>query len=108
MKLFEMQIPVAPNCSGFIFVTDADGNFTREHHEKFFALVADLCGGYSVLPQIDGFWVGDGKTYSEKMIPVRFAIESDFDSIVALVEFAKRHYDQEAIFVAEIGTAWIY
>lgn len=113
MKLYEIQIPVRPNTvNSFKLGREITGVghyfpvFTEKHNERFFEYVLGLCGGFSVLPEIEGTWADEsGTLYREKMIPVRFATDGYFadDNVKLIAEFAKKHYDQKAIFVAELG-----
>jgi hypothetical protein len=122
-RLFEIQIPVAPNGENIrlsstglvaddrlvraeIRLNKFQWIFSKEYHEDFFDLILSFSDGYSVLPEIVGVW-SDGITlYKEKMIPVRIFCTAE--RIKSLAEFAKEHYEQESIFVAEIGTARFY
>lgn len=102
-KLYEIQIPVAPNLPE-VFICDKNGNFNQEYHDRFLAKVLTVANGYTALPIVEGAWInGSGKTFIEKMIPVRIFCTDE--NITEIASFAKRHYDQEAIFVVELGTA---
>lgn len=105
MKTYEIQIPVKPNNSSeFIFHTDEAGKFTDLFHADFFYQVLSRTNGYSILPEVEGVWQPElGRICREKMIPVRIACTSE--QIAEIAEFAKSHYDQEAIFVLELGEA---
>lgn len=98
MRYFEIQIPVKTN-NGI--------TFSEYHHSQFEKRLLDLSGGYSKLPEIKGVWIENSPEfpYVEQMIPYRFTTAGGFP--VDLVNFAKEHYEQIAIFIAEIGTAQI-
>ena len=119
-KLFKILIPVAPNkddigvCDDRLTFVDERGGlydpiFNNEYHNKFFDFVFDLVGGLTVCPRVSGQWKDSesGEIFREQMIPVEIGVvfESQIDEIAA---FAKTHYNQLEIFVAEIGTARFY
>lgn len=106
MRYFEIQIPVAPNES---FV-----GFSEQHNLDFETFLLGKVGGMSKLPDVKGVWLdtASGQIYAEKMTPYRFAVLNTNDKLVneivtEIANFAKEHYEQIAIFVAEIGTAQI-
>ena len=105
-NLYEILIPVKPNdVKPFDLRYNADGGFTDEHHKEFFENILTAVGGYTKLPTVEGAWMGDKKLYIEAMIPVR--VMTDSETIDYLANIAKTHYEQEAIFVANLGTAKI-
>jgi hypothetical protein len=107
MRYFEIQIPVAPNkVNAFNLRCTNGGNFSDGHNLDFDTFLLGLVGGMSKLPEIQGVWIANGEIYAEKMIPYRFATD-DENYVTEIVEFAKKHYEQIAIFIAEIGTAQI-
>ena len=114
-KLYEIQIPVSPNPNtnmpNKVYVNGYTGErlFEEEHHQKFFDFILNTTDidGYSVLPTMEGVWFNGHKEFREKMIPVRIACEHSWQ-IAEIAGFAKEHYEQEAIFVAELGTATLY
>ncbi len=111
-KTFEILIPVAPNkgepTTDEMYAKldfNKDGTiFNKAHHGTFIRKVLTVAGGYSWLPEIDGAWVNSHcEVVKEKMIPIRVACTDE--NIKEIASFAKQHYEQEAIFVLEIGTA---
>ncbi len=106
-KVYEILIPVTPNENGFGDTRcDRFGMFSENHNFHFENELINLSGGLSKLTVIDGVWIDDGKTYSEKMIPYRVVCTAS--EISQIAEFAKKHYEQLAIFVTEIGVATFY
>ena len=65
MKLYEIMCPVLTN----------DGYPTERGTKLFLRDVATIAGGYTKLPECEGFWrdPDSGKEYVEPMIPVRIA-----------------------------------
>lgn len=112
MKTFELQVPVKPNTETTfdVILKTCENNFDRgwifttKHHRIFYKFILNLSKGYSVLNELEGVWQNEkGTIYQEKMIPVRIACTDE--QIKEIAEFAKAHYEQEAIFVLELGTA---
>lgn len=114
MKTFELQIPVKPNSNTYtafdVILKTCENNFDRgwlftaKHHRIFYKFILNLSKGYSVLSELEGVWQNEkGTIYQEKMIPVRIACTDE--QIKEIAEFAKTHYEQEAIFVLELGIA---
>jgi len=113
-KLFEILIPVAPNeenqgvCDDRLTFVNKNGGlynpiFNDNHNLDFETFAIGKVGGMSKFPAIRGVWIDNGQIYAEKMIPYRFACDENL--IREIAEFAKTHYEQKSIFVAEIGTA---
>lgn len=69
MRLYEILLPFALN--------DAqNGDDYSEERKEFLARVALSVGGYTLFPNINGYWRDGAREYRERMIPVRVACES--------------------------------
>jgi hypothetical protein len=83
--------------------------FTADHHVAFEAHLITAFGGYSLLPgTIRGGWMDAGVVYSDETRVYAVAVTSllvDGHKVVAIVEIAKSHYGQLAIFVRYLGLA---
>lgn len=91
-------------------VADNDGvTFSPTHHAAFEAVLLDRFGGLSRLPgTVTGQWVGDGKTFTDHLVAYVVALDGLIAKGAALrevIDFAKAHYRQEAIFCRYLGTA---
>lgn len=117
MRYFEIQIPVKPNDAfdgngnvkpNIRFNTEKGWLFVDSLHDEFEDFLLGRTDGYSKLPQISGVWKDpvDNTIYYDEMIPYRFAT-ADNEIVNRIADFAKEHYEQIAIFIAEIGTAQI-
>ena len=97
MFALEMFIPVADN---------AGEEFQAEHDQAFEAFVLDRFGGLSRLPgEVDGAWLEAGVTYHDQNRVYLIAVRSILDGakVGEVVEFARVHYRQLAIFVRYLG-----
>lgn len=79
MILHEILIPML----------DRDGvPYDMDHMPRYLRAVADIAGGYSILPTIEGFWKDPttGQAYDDTMVPVRVAVAEpeQWDKIIAL------------------------
>lgn len=84
--------------------------FTPSHHRDFEAFVLDRFGGLSRKAEtVEGLWVDQGRTYQDTNLVYTVAIESILDggTLREVIDFAKRHYRQEAIFLRYLGVAEI-
>lgn len=102
--MFELSLYIPLNAN--------DGeSFTSEHHAVFEAFVAEKFGGVSRLPGtiVEGTWIDAGVTYRDQNIVFAIAIRSitDGSSVREVVDFAKSHYRQLAVFVRYLGVAEI-
>lgn len=82
--------------------------FTSEQHAAFEAFVLTRFGGLSRLSgTVAGKWLADGTTYTDELVAYAIAMQSITDGglLREVVEFAKAHYAQEAIFVRYLGLA---
>jgi hypothetical protein len=98
-KMFELTI--------FIPLADNDGReYSAAHHAQFERAILDRFGGFSSLPgTIAGQWMDDGRLYRDELRVYSVAVASIVQgSLVGeLVEIAKAHYRQEAIFLRYLG-----
>ncbi len=96
----------------FIPVAANDGTpFDQAHHAEFEAFVLNRFGGISLLPGIvDGAWSDAGITYRDQSRMYLVALGSLLDGgiLKEVLDFAKRHYRQQAIFFRYLGVAEIY
>lgn len=93
-----------------LFSNDGD-EFVVGHHTAFEAEIIATFGGFSVLPGVVlGGWESEGIVYLDKTRVYVVAVTSlvvEGEKVVRLVEFAKVHYDQKAIFIRYLGMAEI-
>ena len=97
-SLFEIAVPVRDNVGRTV---------PHGRHAAFETSIMVKCGGYTVMPDVDGAWRDDdGRIYYDRMRSYRVACSAD--EMRELVKIANGIYaDQVAFFVAEIGRAWI-
>jgi hypothetical protein len=84
--------------------------FTPEHHKGFEAIVVNQFGGLTRRGEtVSGMWRDGDRTYCDVNIEYLIAVGSITDGakLKMVVEFAKRHYRQEAIFISYLGVAEI-
>lgn len=100
MTFVEILIPLTSN-EGSAF--DAD------HHRAFEAELISTFGAYSQLPgAVRGGWAHAGVVYTDENRVYGVAVEAllrDSAKLLHVVEFAKAHYSQLAIFVRYLGQA---
>lgn len=105
MKLYQINIPVSPN--GFDFRADFEGKFGYSCNLEFETFVIGKAGGMTKFPEVQGVWINEhGQMIAEKMIPYQIACTAE--QIAEIAHFAKVHYEQEVIFVAELGEVTFY
>lgn len=97
-SLFEIAVPVKDNAGAVV---------PEGRHFAFENECMHRVGGYSKMPDIDGAWRNaEGRIFYDRMRSYR--VLTDRDTALHLVSVALRIYqDQEAIFLSEIGRAWI-
>lgn len=97
--MFEVQI--------LIPVADNDGNsFSPSHFGAFEAKASELFGGITRNPgTAQGSWVDEGTTYHDDSRVYAVAVKTlaDGAKVAELVEFAKLHFKQLAIFIRYLG-----
>jgi len=85
--------------------------FSPEHDSVFEAFLLDHFGGFSRAPGlVAGAWVGDGGfTYRDanRAYIVALATILDATKLREVIDFAKRHYAQEAIYLRYLGLSEI-
>lgn len=100
MIVIEILIPLANN---------EGAAFDAAHHVAFESHLIAAFGGYSLLPgTVRGGWVDAGVTYTDETRVYAIAVASllvDGHKVVDLVQVAKAHYTQLAIFVRYLGMA---
>ena len=93
----------------FIPTADNDGNaFDSAHHSDFEGFILERFGGLSRSTQeVDGLWQDGGRVYRDRLLVYTVAIESitDGGTLGEVIDFAKAHYRQEAIFFRYLGIA---
>lgn len=86
--------------------------FSAAHHVVFESFVLDRFGGFTKLPnEAEGLWRDDGgTTYRDATIVLVIAVEGLVKQAVPLrevIDFAKAHYAQLAVYVRYLGVAEI-
>jgi len=84
--------------------------FSDLHHAQFQAVLLNHFGGYSCLPgTVKGQWQDATGTYTDALVVYVVALRSITlgDQVGKVVEFAKAHYAQEAIFITYLGISEI-
>jgi hypothetical protein len=95
MRLFEIILPRATN----------NGLPYDSAHQAYARWLLDCFGGLTRVETV-GLWRGEGQTYTDTGFAYRVATE--FDQRDEMVRIARGLFpDQEAFFIAEIGTAEI-
>lgn len=88
-------------------LADNDGQeFSASHHAKFEGIATRYFTGVSRLPGVvQGVWLDNGKRYEDRLVEYLVAIPSltDGGKFGRLIDRAKRHYRQEAIFFRYMG-----
>lgn len=81
---------------------DSNNPIRTVHHKEFDKFVLKITTGLTVLkPATTGYWINEGKTYLDRVIPVRIACKESEIRKIAL--FAKSHYRQLAIMYYKIS-----
>ncbi|UJR81511.1 hypothetical protein [Sandaracinus amylolyticus] len=94
-------------------LADNDGeHFSATHHRVFEAFVLDRFGGLSWLPKgSEGLWRDEGGiTYRDATVAMVVAVEGmvkQADALREVIDFAKAHYRQLAIYTRYLGVAEI-
>ena len=93
-----------------VIIPKADNNgqpFTEGHHEAFEGFILSLFGGITRLGEVEGSWLDGGVTYHDASRLYLIALDSitQGGDLKRVVEFAKMHYQQEAIFIRYLGLA---
>lgn len=100
MIVVEILIPLTSN---------EGAAFDAAHHAAFEAHLIDSFGGFSLLPgTVRGGWMDAGVVFTDETRVYAVAVVSllgDSGKIVRVVEIAKTHYGQLAIFVRYLGLA---
>lgn len=95
----------------FIPLTSNDGqDFSAAHHAMFEAFAAKTFGGVTRLPgQAKGVWLDGEMRYDDQMVGYMVALPSitDGGKLGEVIEFAKAHYEQEAIYIRYLGLSEI-
>lgn len=94
-------IPVADN---------SGSTFDSQHHIAFERFVLDRFGGLSRSAHtVDGLWDDQGRTYRDTLLVYTVAVQSILDGgkLREVVDFAKEHYRQEAIYLRYLGMSEI-
>lgn len=85
MELWEILVPASSN----------KGEFSYEHHKQWDSFVLGIAGGITVLKAGKGEWIHEGKSYKDRVIPVRVACSHE--DIVKIIDFTLSHYKQKAV-----------
>ncbi len=84
--------------------------FSAKHHAAFEALLARTFGGVTRVPgEVRGVWLDGATRYEDRLVLYLVALKSltDGGKLKRVIERAKRHYRQEAIFLRYLGMAEI-
>lgn len=96
-----VMIPIANN----------DGKpFSAADFLAFEDFATGIFGGVSRLPgETQGVWVDGGVRYDDRLVTYLVALPSIIDAgrLSGLIEFAKAHFEQEAIYIRYLGIAEI-
>lgn len=85
---------------------DNDGKgFDPSHHAQFERLLIERFGGFTRYGEADGAWEDQGTLYRDKNLVVGIAVRTITDgaALREVVEVAKRHYRQLAIYLRYLG-----
>ncbi len=93
-------------------VADNSGDlFSQAHFAAFEAFVLDRFGGLTRAAQAaKGVWVDEGQRYNDELIVYVVATPSvlkDAGKLLEVIDFARQHFRQEAIFCRYLGVAEI-
>ncbi|MEE8395426.1 MAG: hypothetical protein V3S29_05170 [bacterium] len=101
--MFEVQI--------FIPLQDNEAReFTSGYHQQFERAILERFGGLSLLPgTVAGQWLDQNTVFFDTLRVYAVALESLTQGglVGELVEIAKAHYRQEAVFIRYLGQAEI-
>ena len=85
--------------------------FVRHHDNEFLEITVVVFNGATVLPGLThGRWYFQGKVYADECRIMSVSVEgmlAQSADILAIVGFAKSHYQQEKIFVQYLGQSEI-
>lgn len=87
------------------FDNDSKG-FTKADHLVFEVFVVERFGAISLIPGLtSGAWSDEGRTYHDSLLNYVIALPSILKAgkLNEVVEFAKSHYRQEAIYIRYLG-----
>ncbi len=96
-SLFEIAVPVRDN---------NDKPIPKGKNLAFETFLLSSVGGYTRMPATEGAWSDGKRVYYDEMRAYRIACDPDTMRQIVKLAFAV-YSDQAAIFVAEIGRAWI-
>lgn len=85
-------------------------DFGAEHFDAFERVVIDLFGGVTrVQGSLTGAWMEGGRVYRDRSVVYVVAVSSIVEGgkVAELVEQAKAHFEQEAIYVRYLGLSEI-
>ena len=91
-------------------LADNEGReFSSDDHHAFEAFVIERFGGITRYGEARGTWVDEGTTYHDTTLVYGVAIPSITagDQVREVVDFARAHYRQEAIYIRYLGVAEI-
>ena len=93
-ELWEILVPTTYN----------DGKPVRvRHHRVWDANVRAITGGLTIMKPAKGQWIcPEGQLYSERMIPVRFAVASQ-EQVRKIMQLTCFHYDQLAVMATRVS-----
>lgn len=92
-------------------LTDNDNKrFNRKHHSLFESFVVERFGGLTLYGEgITGSWLDGGRLYTDTSRHYGIGIRSITEGALVgeVIDFAKAHYEQEAIFIRYLGVVEI-
>lgn len=102
MIIVTILIPLADNAAAV---------FAPEHHRAFEVALAETFGGFTRLPGTHhGAWIDGGTLYSDATRAYQVAVAGLLQragDLARVIELARTHYRQEAIYVSYLGQAEI-
>lgn len=91
-ELWEILVPTVRN----------DGKpYRTRYHRVWDKKVDEISGGLTIMKPARGRWVHQGRTYEERMIPVR--IYCTEQQISDIIDFTIKYYDQIAVFAHRVS-----
>lgn len=97
MDLWEVLVPTVRNNGRPIH--------TR-FHRVWDTKVKAIAGGLTILHPTIGYWVNEGTTHKERMIPVR--ISCTREQIYKILEMTMKYYEQKTIFAYRVSSEVIF
>ncbi len=84
--------------------------FSASHHGAFETFLGKTFGGFTRVPgEARGVWFNDDVRYDDRLVAYVVALGSltEGGKLIRVIEIAKSHYQQEALFLRYLGMAEI-